>query len=493
MAYMTINGITIPVAAKSTRREKIEIGTRQRAYSGALRTDVRATKEKITCRTKAVPRDEVSAIAALVSGRPFEVVTFDGSTTSSRGVAAEGNAAIFTPAADGNAIDGATDPRDTWIIGTPATVTNLLTANESSIETSAAGWVIDEPGNGSVARTSAAAFVGTYSLVFAATHLYPTIIAVARTAGTSVSAGTYTASAYVRGTGEVDFTSRASDLSATGTTQTITLQANTWQRVSSSITVGSGKSIQLSIAEHTADSEYTCYLDAAMLETGSRANTFAAVGSARSTTSAHWLTDTLSDCPEGFAVSLWFKGHVPKTGTAETLLSCSAIAITVSNSETLTVSCGGSLSVSEDISAVIDDGDWHSVTVVRYFVAPTGSHLLEVYIDGVSVGSSDAAQAYAVTGPVDVYVGNASGSSIWDGDIGPVFMASHPYPIAWVDSIAADAATLPATQVVLSGDVVGGSTRTVRGQVEGVEDAQVWIDGSKHRAAGVLSIALEEV
>lgn len=62
MAYLILNGTTVPISAEGVQMNRVRIGNLSRAYSGAMRSTVRAVKFEMKCKTT---RLDDSARAAL--------------------------------------------------------------------------------------------------------------------------------------------------------------------------------------------------------------------------------------------------------------------------------------------------------------------------------------------------------------------------------------------------------------------------------------------
>lgn len=85
MPYLTLNGVTIPVRANESQTAREIIGETGRAFSGALRSTVRARKRNWSLRTPPVTPDLAAAIVGLVEGQGH-AFSFDTDLYSTKGL-----------------------------------------------------------------------------------------------------------------------------------------------------------------------------------------------------------------------------------------------------------------------------------------------------------------------------------------------------------------------------------------------------------------------
>lgn len=65
MAYLILNGTTIPISADDVQLTRVRIGSLSRAYSGAMRSTVRALKVEMKCKTTLIDNTLVAALRGI--------------------------------------------------------------------------------------------------------------------------------------------------------------------------------------------------------------------------------------------------------------------------------------------------------------------------------------------------------------------------------------------------------------------------------------------
>lgn len=70
MAFLVIAGQTIPVLLEEPESIRVEIGRRERAFNGDLRSSVRVRKEEWPIITKLIPRATADTIITALEGTP---------------------------------------------------------------------------------------------------------------------------------------------------------------------------------------------------------------------------------------------------------------------------------------------------------------------------------------------------------------------------------------------------------------------------------------
>lgn len=70
MPFLVIDGETILVAPSQAPRQVIEIGDKERAFSGTLRSTIRARKREWDVTTVPMPQADADALEAVLEGTP---------------------------------------------------------------------------------------------------------------------------------------------------------------------------------------------------------------------------------------------------------------------------------------------------------------------------------------------------------------------------------------------------------------------------------------
>ena len=85
MAFLELNGWTVPVAAGSVSEEPVEIGERDRAFDGTYRSSIRAVKRRWRMKTVPMIRSDAEALRGLLLGLGH-YWSFDTDLYSSKGL-----------------------------------------------------------------------------------------------------------------------------------------------------------------------------------------------------------------------------------------------------------------------------------------------------------------------------------------------------------------------------------------------------------------------
>lgn len=335
MAFLKINGITVPV--KECRNQVVEIGSRDRGINGAAAMQRRAVKRKWSVTT--APLDFVTgdALWNLVQGRGMQAdfsavanpqttsllatASLQGAADAAAGPIVESNTAADT--APVVHMTGATTYQNAAkfsgaaLYTAPAT-TNVLTANQSSVETNTTGFTVI--GSASLAQTGSSYWTGTKALAIT----MPTAAGnhgVVVDAFATTPAAAYAASVYVKCATSVTVVLAAvSSTPTTITNQSYTIPANTWCRLFLNFTATTATStLQLYM---TAPTGQILIADGLMVEAQGAItfNDFAASqwtigGATRSTTTGVSYVPGLLQGVYGCTLSLWTKGAAYSTGT----------------------------------------------------------------------------------------------------------------------------------------------------------------------------------
>lgn len=150
MSYLTANGLALPVSADSLKVRNIEIGARERSFSGQMMADVRARKRIFEAKLVHTDADTLALIRRIAIG-DFDTLGLNGSFLSGKGLApTSGGAGMYEPsvAADGtpmdsNALASKASPytkRSGGNVWCNAGATNVLAANQRDCEDGTTGF-----------------------------------------------------------------------------------------------------------------------------------------------------------------------------------------------------------------------------------------------------------------------------------------------------------------------------------------------------------------
>lgn len=263
MSFFTINGFPLPVASGSWRKGRQLLGKRDRSFGGELGPDSRPFKRSFSGRTSPLLPDDAKLIRCLLGGQ-FDTISFDGTFNSGKGVVPSAGAGMFEPsvAADGTLSSYGPVARayGQALWGQPA-VTNLLTANQSSVETDTTGF--SGYYGGSLSKSSDRAWVGSSSLkVVCGTGGNPDGLSMTCPATGCSGAGQYfTFSVYVTGTGTV-CVYLYNATRGRSATKTLTLSPDRWTRGCVSVTAdASTDSFQCNVYQNPFNQGITFYAD----------------------------------------------------------------------------------------------------------------------------------------------------------------------------------------------------------------------------------------
>lgn len=139
MPFLTINNVTVSVDAKSGDRKWKEIGDRDRAFDGTLRSTRQALKRSWEFVSNPLPLAEADALVALVQGRGH-AWSFDVDLYSSKGLAKKTQTGTVNPAIAGgkfgNKVQLTVGPpagQVSWGVGLTGDYTLTVWRNEASV------------------------------------------------------------------------------------------------------------------------------------------------------------------------------------------------------------------------------------------------------------------------------------------------------------------------------------------------------------------------
>jgi hypothetical protein len=337
--------------------------------------------------------------------------------------------------------------------------------------------------------------------------------------GAGSNGKTYIASAYVKGAAggeELEIYIQDNTNVAVGASVFPTLTTvNTWYRVSCFITIAGGDSasIQLNVLEKNNDSGYTWYSDGFQIEelvlTAANLPTSWVDGTRAAPSFYHdrmsWLY-TAQDVtvnfwtkgpPLDYATECYFFGLIDSDGTYSDELRISGQDDTGAGNRRIrftTINDNGTHNL--DYSTNPWDQTWKMITAVLRYNAETGEYNKQLYIDGVSVGTTASTNTKPNLKLIDRMTVGIVGSAPANGAIDDLQVMPWAAPtaqvLAWYNMAKAMHATHPF--MYASGDFVTDSEVSVIGKVSKQPYAPYY-DGanSVHRAsAGAIAFTLHE-
>lgn len=312
MPSLNINGWDIPVREGSAGKSLEIIGEQSRSFSGFLITTERAEKRGWKFRTPLIPEADAVAIEGLLRGRG-DVWKFDDSLWSAKGQAATFTRASTRYLSTGQEIASgaagyesgplaATFPADKAIWVEEGT-TNLLTANQASVETDTTGFVA-QTASTILSRDITEHWHGTACLKTVAPG---TMANEGFVAGIDVAPSLeYTASVWLKGSGSVKlyFVERnAGDVFIGQTSTGFIALTDTWTRYSISRLFGAtGVKAQLKV-DTSGTSAATFYADGLQIEQKPYATSWHLPGTSRAAESLTIPTSLIT--PQEGAIWVW--------------------------------------------------------------------------------------------------------------------------------------------------------------------------------------------
>lgn len=340
MAFLTINGVTIPVTDASL--QPVEIGSRDRTIDGTLFLGRRAVKRSWRVTTKPLDYATANAVWGLVQGNgiqsKFDSATEPQSTSLADTATAQGIVSSVTgplvettTAADGGAVYTKFGPNSgdnlsianfgTGSLIAFSTTTNLLAANPSSFETNVSTGVTNI-GTTGLSQASNFYWTGTKSCKVTVTGSpLPANEGVALGNATTVASTSYLASAYVRTSSQttVSIVGQTSAGVNETTVSTFVIPAGGWYRIFHKFTASTTSSrVAIYIASGTAAVDL--YIDGAMIcaePTASNpywSSPWVIGGTTRTAAGGVTYTANALNCSAGLTISCWSNGHPYSSG-----------------------------------------------------------------------------------------------------------------------------------------------------------------------------------
>jgi hypothetical protein len=521
MAFLELDGVALPVT--KLREVTDDIGADGRAFSGAWLRGVRAYKRRWRGELKIQNPADYLLIRGLIraEGDHWPLYTH---SFSSKGVAPSSERVIYevSTAADGDAVQwntggdffspkklgsgAASFPR----AGSGDSPQNLLAANQRDCEDGTTGFTAID--SATIAQNPTHYKAGTKSISVITSGTVNSVKGGVYVSFTGAADTEYSGSVYVKGgsgSESVEVYLRDETGGVDGSKSTVTLPADTWVRiVAPSLTTDSTGSneVRLIVAESTADSAITFYVDNLQVE----ANETATLWNDADADAYGFISipDTVPASLEGvgFTIAAWLahdEKAASRTRYAVSMLENTGTTNGVELYETWSGSLyriqgrlGGSSTTA--LSASLSSTNQWRHAAITY--DPAGGHVAKLYIDGVEQDSETLLAASRPDFSADNFAARIGTRAVGTAGIGSFNgllsdVVILPYPMSAARVAALYAATSPTRppKALMTGDVVDPETSIeVFGRIEEAE-LRGFSDGGTWESAGrIVSFELYE-
>ena len=487
MAYLTINGVTVPVV-QGGHGNIIEIGSRDRAVDGTSIVSVSARKRTWRLTTRPMTSTEVAALVGLLLGYgdswDCEWAATLALWYSKKGIPSNASpkASLLGASVDGVGIAGhykfgPAPSTNKHGLGVTAGTTNLLTASVST-PTSTTGFTAVDSATRTYNTTAKCFGTGSIKVVTSATvnHAKGGV-----STTFSANTGYYTVSCYVRSDSAVAGVSIEATgsgvyfVGSDGQVSGTTLPANSpWTRLSYTVYVDASTTVTIKVLEITEDSHITFYVDGLQAEAQETLTAWIPGGTTRAAASLYWPLDATFNADE-ITFGCWTTGPTVNAnlltstiigiGGAAGVVPGIAISGAYDNILQVTVFGPAGSALYQIVNCTNPDppwntGDFRHIACVYRRVPAAGQYAIEVYLDGVLVGHAASITIAAPTvlstlgfpedPDVDYFVGSNS--------IDEMFVLPYAATPVQIAALAAATATQPVPpRLTVSGDIVRNS------------------------------------
>lgn len=507
MAYLTLNGITIPTA-KGGQCDIVEVGNRTRAFDGTYIRETRAYKRKWKFQTKPVSELRGMAIAGTIQGKGF-YMPYNGDNYATNGFAPTGNinqrssvAADGAPVYDENGVLEAKYGSYS-VVGEGAPVGPVTNTNQTSTANAECSSIAGYGGIGSPTATisvdTAQKWQGTNSIKVVSTVTGGGIDGPIAGGSPFIGIAT-TLSVYLYSATNLAVTVVLYDNAHNThfTTTAVTLIAGAWRRVAVTCTT-TGLGIDWHLQIFTTSGAGTFWMDGVQAEMSPWPTSWLTpAASTRTATNLSYTTNFVG--AEGLTVNFWMTkpyntganaNFWGAGGASGTYIAIFAPSGTPNVLAVDTAILGGNYN---RISATVSYTGWHMVTFVMRYTPETGESNKYLYFDGALVASaSGISLPTGLTGwaPGEVFAAGYSYNRLSDMQVLP-FAVGAPTVTGWYGAGGSPGAT---PFLTAAGDFVADSSVTVMGQVEHINTVGYFDSGNAvWRANGrVVEFTLEEV
>jgi hypothetical protein len=480
VAFLTLNGMTVPVKPGTVQRDHEELGTRRRAFDGTLRSTRRALKQVWQMVTTPQSSSFAKALRGMLLGRGHNW-PFDDDLYSGKGLAPNGNE-VYTLRTVDSPADGSTAPLEAYAgngsVAVDDSTSNVSVRKDTGGDPSAQYTLVDctHAADATNYYIGSAAVSLTFSAVVNAVRG-----SVRRTMLNNAASSTdYSASCWLKSTAGATVRVAIWDNSDAvyGPFQVVTLPAGVWQRVED-ITILTGSpgvhQLRLHIEEDTIDSGEQFTLDAIQLE--AKAFTTSYVTTTRANGQLIYETDMFAGCSEGITLAAWTTGP--------NLLNLAAggeVVEVYTNGGSSDVRIEQPSSATNALRLVVRDaagagfdltelsawtGAWRHVAAVIRTNPDSGDNTAELYLDGVLVQSSTSTVLPTPNLLDRVSIGSVKGTGgRLNGRIDEALVLPYPASAEAIAALAARTDAMPSLPLMEAmGDAIGCSVVSVEGEI----------------------------
>jgi len=403
MAFMRVNGYSVPVFAESANQQIEDIGFRERSFSGQMLSSRRARKRNWSFETNHLSEINALALQGVIDGIG-DNFPYTRSSTGASFFSAKGNSPGSTigntrfgrgtvddfPVVDESGVEEiAFDRTNGSSIANEGATTNLLPSGVSDATLTTGFTAI---GTASLGISTTAGLQGTTSLEVTVAAANDGV----ETNSISASASTaYAASLYVRPASSVSLELTLLDDVGTIQQKNIAMTSGEWMRVElGGTSAGGATGIQLRVRNTTDTTDF--FVDALIIDADSVSNTWTKTSRADND-----LTYTIGTTQYGsdYTINYWVRLPDTQPGADTFMLHFE----TPEGTDTLDIcrpgGTNGIIARAFDESGLIAalasfaqvpplfGGVWHMITIVSRMNPEAGENVLEIYFDGVLEGS----------------------------------------------------------------------------------------------------------
>jgi hypothetical protein len=518
VGFLTLNGLEVQV--RSARQENVIPEAMSRTIAGSFTRDRRFVKRKWTFETIRNKEITAAALRAMLEGRGY-TFPFDADLYSAQNLSPGSTVGTLRPAvaADGAAVVDANNVSESRFGSSALTVepgrTNILSANQSSVETNTTGFVAMD--GATLTRVTAQRMFGSASL-----QVVTSAAVNGQAGGVTITAACnpgndHAASFYARAASAVTIRANLDDDWGTiGGAVTVTLNAGKWTRIEvPTLAVdGSATTVTLTIRENTVDSGITFQIDGLQIEVGTTPTSWVLGGTARAAGNLGYPVAPFLFDSRDLTVNFWARCPSANPTSAQTFFMMREARSGAStynrfeiqrqsgNNDILFVTYDDFGTGTQTVYSTNPwDGAWHLVTAVMRRSPESGESKMTLYFDGVQVGTAAPTNLPLLSRiSTQVDIGQAFGTSRRIGDNGApslmddLMILPFAAPAEMIVNWAARVAAYPSFPVLeASGDFILESTLNVRGRVTEGSFKRI-VDGSTWRPnTRELTFELEEV
>lgn len=509
MAFVTLNGLYVPIEADSVTVDRQLIGEKERAFDGTMLEDRRAFKRTWTLSTCPLTCAEAEQIKRFIEDNRIKGITWedDTDTVDGESPATATNVSRTDVATDGAAQVGQSkNGSRSFVSEFNDGAGNLLTSDSADAENAPTGY--STLVGGALSADTSKNFQGTQALRFRRSGLLQ--IEGFRTDGVAGVTDTELLGS-VRVMTEIAATLNVSlydeTNAAQGTITSVTTEPNKWHHVHvGAVFAGGAKTVHLRVEQTEQQQPPDIWADAFTLSpSDSPMCNWYDGGSGPSEPELRYDPADLITT-DAFTISQWVRllavgssnlalrtasGHIWNIGA-----SSNNIRLTVNDSgwQILTVMrYGSNVGGFTQASPRLDDNEWHMLTLVANANDSEGK-TFRFYLDGQLEAAADAPTIPDVA--TDFYIGTATGggAAVCPGYYDDLFVFGEALTATQVAKLYTSFGGIAEPpQMQMHGDLICNEAVTVLAQVTGDTVFGAGLNSTWETAARRLQLEIEEV